>query len=265
MKMRICTPGAAPGAEEEAPVEIPPDTDAAQELAHALSFTYAHADASALPSKITATELKGRAAPDEDAQTILPRRERQFALPDFARAGRPVTGAERGVATHLALQCMDFEKTGTRAEIEEETARLREQRFLSEREAAAVDAAAIYALFASPLGRRMRQADAVHREFKFSLLCPAEDVFGTAAGEELLLQGVVDCCIEENGRLCIIDYKTDAVRTDADIAQRSAYYTGQLRAYAAALTRIFGMEVSDCVLYFLAAGKTVKIAQKDLH
>ena len=265
LKMRICTPGAAPGAEEEAPVEIPPDTDAAQELAHALSFTYAHADASALPSKITATELKGRAAPDEDAQTILPRRERQFALPDFARAGRPVTGAERGVATHLALQCMDFEKTGTRAEIEEEIARLREQRFLSEREAAAVDAAAIYALFASPLGRRMRQADAVHREFKFSLLCPAEDVFGTAAGEELLLQGVVDCCIEENGRLCIIDYKTDAVRTDADIAQRSAYYTGQLRAYAAALTRIFGMEVSDCVLYFLAAGKTVKIAQKDLH
>ena len=89
--------------------------------------------------------------------------------------------------------------------------------------------------------------------------------FGTAAGEKLLLQGVVDCCIEENGRLCIIDYKTDAVRTDADIAQRSAYYTGQLRAYAAALTRIFGMEVSDCVLYFLAAGKTVKIAQKDLH
>ena len=34
----------------------------------------------------------------------------------------------------------------------------------------------------------------------------------------LLLQGVVDCCIEEAGELVIIDYKTDYVKTDEDIA-----------------------------------------------
>ena len=128
-----------------------------------------------------------------------------------------------------------------------------------------MDAAAIYKLFSSPLGERMKNAGKLYREFKFSLLCDAGEIYGTAAGEEVLLQGVVDCCLEENGKLCIIDYKTDNVHTEAGIAQRSAFYAGQLRAYASALRRIFGMEVSGCVLYFLAAGKIVEIPQKDLQ
>ena len=50
-----------------------------------------------------------------------------------------------------------------------------------------------------------------------------------------------------------------------EIARRSEFYAPQLRAYAAALRQIFGMEVSSCVLYYLSAGKIVEIAQKDLQ
>ena len=231
------------------------------ELERRLAFVYPHRDAETLPSKVTATELKGRGEDDEEAAPLLPERHTSFPMPDFTRADKPVTGAERGVATHLALQCMDFARTASVDEVRGEIARLEREQFLSAREAEAVDAGAIYKLFASPLGRRMRAADALHREFKFSLLCDAKELFGTAGGEEILLQGVVDCCLEERGTLCIIDYKTDRVRTDEEIARRSEFYAPQLRAYAAALRRIFGMEVSSCVLYYLAAGKIVEIAQ----
>ena len=178
-------------------------------------------------------------------------------MPDFTRKDKPVTGAERGTATHLVLQYMDFAKTGSLEEIRGEIRRLRAARFLTEREAAAVDAGAICRLFSSELGKRMLGADAIQREFKFSLLCDAEQIFGSAAGEQLLLQGVVDCCIEEKGQLVVIDYKTDAVRTDAEVAKRSRLYTGQLQSYASAMERICGKPVRECVLYFLAAGKAV--------
>ena len=126
--------------------------------------------------------------------------------------------------------------------------------------AQAVDAEAIVKLFSSPTGRRMLAAgDTLRREFKFSLLCPAEEIFGAAAGEKLLLQGVVDCFLEEEGELVIIDYKTDYVPSQGALREKAALYSGQLRAYARALERICGKTVKDCVLYFLSAGTAVSL------
>lgn len=266
LRLRICRPGQADACDAARRDDGEGADEAVrEELARRLSFIYPHAAAEALPSKITATELKGRAEADEDAAALLPAGQRHFPMPELSALERPLTGTERGVATHLALQCMDFSRTATLDEVEQEIARLERERFLSAREAQAVNAQAIYKLFASPLGARMRKASALHREFKFSLLCDAGEIYGTAAGEELLLQGVVDCCIEEEGALVIIDYKTDAVKSDAELQARAEYYAPQLRAYAKALRRIFEMDVKECVLYFLSAGKSVKIAQKDLH
>ena len=170
--------------------------------------------------------------------------------------------AEKGTATHLVLQYMDFEKADSLEAVQGEIERLRAQRFLSEREAAAVDAGAIVALFASPLGQRMRRAPALRREFRFSLLCDAEELFGGAAGEELLLQGVVDCFLEEPDGLVVIDYKTDRLKSRAEAEKRAALYRGQLAAYASALERITGRPVKESVLYFLSLGEAVSLGKK---
>ena len=260
LKLRIGAEAAAAEAEAAPARAEDIDEDALETLRRNLAFRYPHAAAETLPSKLTATELKGRLEPDEDAGELRPRRPGGvFRMPDFTRKSRPLTGAQRGTATHLVLQYMDFAAAGSPESVRAEIERLRLKRLLSDREAEAVDAAAIVKLFASPLGRRMLAAEQREREFKFSLLCDAGEYFPGAEGEQVLLQGVVDCCIEEAGALTVIDYKTDAVRTEAEIAARADYYAGQLRAYAAALRRIFGKPVRECVLYFLAAGKEVTI------
>ena len=122
-----------------------------------------------------------------------------------------------------------------------------------------MDVAAIARLFASDLGRRMRSCPQVLREFKFSLLCEAEEIYGTAAGEQLLLQGVVDCCLEEAEGLVIIDYKTDRVRTAQEIEARGKRYRGQILSYARAMERIHGKKVKQCLLYFITPGKCLEI------
>ena len=180
-------------------------------------------------------------------------------MPDFYRKDTPATGAERGIATHLALQYMNLSQAGTESGVRNEIRRLREAQFLSQRQAESVNTAAIVSLFTSELGQRIRAADRIWREFRFSLLCDAGELLHAGSGEEILLQGVVDCCIEENGELVIIDYKTDNVRTEEQIAQRCSLYESQVKAYAMALGRIFSKPVKESVLYFLSCGRTVTI------
>ena len=180
-------------------------------------------------------------------------------MPVLGEGERSLTATEKGVATHLVLQYMDFAKAASRAGIKAEVDRLCIARFLSRREAEAVNIAAIERLFRSELGKRMLKAEKPLREFRFSLLLDADRLYPGAEGEQLLLQGVVDCCLEEDGELVIIDYKTDSVRTEEEIEERAELYRGQLAAYAEALTRIFRKPVKESVLFFLVPGREVRV------
>ena len=259
-KIHVCRDedGQVPAAEAEREA-VPADPAAAAELERRLAFAYPHPAAVELPSKVTATELKGRYERDPDADDLVKPRSFSFRMPTLGEGERGLTATEKGVATHLVLQYMDFEKAASRAGIKSEVERLCAARFLSRREAEAVNIAAIERLFRSELGKRMLRAEKPLREFRFSLLLDAQQLYPGAEGEQLLLQGVVDCCLEENGELVIIDYKTDSVRTEEEIASRAALYRGQLAAYAGALTRIFRKPVKEGVLFFLAPGREVRV------
>ena len=248
--------------EPELPEQEKHDETIYRELKRNLSFEYGHADAGLLPSKATVTELKGYEQPeDSDSDTFQPSKKFKvsFRRPDFRKNNRPVTGAEKGIATHLALQYINLEGLDAPENVAKEIERLKDRKFLSERQADSVDREAIRKLFASELGKRICGAKKIMREFRFSLLVPAEEIFGRAEGEEILLQGVVDCCLEENGKLVIIDYKTDYVRTEADIREKCELYSTQVKTYASAMKRIFGMEVRETVLYFLSTGTAVSL------
>ena len=94
------------------------------------------------------------------------------------------------------------------------------------------------------------RGDGVHREFKFSLLAPARRYYpGCPEGEEVLLQGVVDCWLEEPEGIVLLDFKTDRV-TEATVAARAEEYRPQLEAYRYALERITGKKVVRRVLWF---------------
>ena len=239
-----------------------PSEEELADFARKLEFVYPYASSCTLPSKLTATELKHyETREDDDATEMIPlsRGRHSFRSPDFSRKDKALTGSERGIATHLALQYMDIAKAFSPEGISSEIARLKEQRYLSQRQADAVSQQAIEKLFASSLGERIRHADAVHREFRFSILCSAKELLQADSADEILLQGVVDCCLEEEGELVIIDYKTDRVFTEAQVQERCALYAGQVKAYAMALARIFEKHVKETVLYFLSCDRMVSL------
>ena len=218
-------------------------------IAEKLRWHYAHADAETLPSKLTASQLKAGEWQDADLQR--PKAPAKPArMPDFTSADRPLSAAERGTAMHLALQFIDLHKCGSRAEIEEELTRLETIGQLTKKQRAAVSAGRLEKFFRSEIGQRLLRAERVWREQRFSLLMKAADC-GYAGEEEILFQGVVDCCMEEEGALTILDYKTDFVTAET-IRERAEGYAPQISAYAAAMERILKKPVKETVLYFLA-------------
>lgn len=242
--------------DETEPPHAAPDALLVEKLRQNLAFSYPHEAAAALPSKVTATELKHLEEGDEEAASIAPKSSSRFRTPRLGD-DRPLTPTQRGSAAHMFLQYVDYAKTDSEADLHEELVRLTRQKFLTVRQAESIDLGCILRLFASPIGQRIMSADRLWREFKFSLLCPAEKFFPGGEGESVLLQGVIDCMIEENGEITIIDYKTDRVRGEETL-ERAKGYAKQLEAYAYAAHRMTGRPVRECVLYFVYSGETVR-------
>ena len=70
-------------------------------------------------------------------------------------------------------------------------------------------------------------------------------------GEQVLLQGVVDCALLEPDGITIIDFKTDRV-TEATVSAAAERYSLQVQTYADALSRIYEMPVKGKMLYFFS-------------
>ena len=257
LSLRIARPSAEDREKDACPAEMPaPDPEIIEKLRFNLAYVYPHDAALKLPSKLTATELKRVSEPDPESMSLIELPQQDFRSPDFMKNDKPLTGTERGIAMHALLQYIDYTKALTLDGLSSEVARLCASKHLSPRQAQAIDPEKIRSLFSSPLGRRILNADDCRREFRFSLLCPADEFFPEGADENVLMQGVIDCFIEENGELTVIDYKTDKVYGEA-VYERAQLYKSQLNAYASALRRITGKPVKECILYFILAGKAV--------
>ena len=248
------TEGAASPAEEdtgESP-DTTPDTAS-------LGFVYGHRAATVTPSKVTATQLKGRAIDEEIAEGTLPRRrESAPERPRFLQEKRGLTGAERGTAMHLVMQFLPLDTAAEPWAVAEVIDVLRRRRLLTPEQAAALDVPALVRFLASPLAERIRNAPRLWREYRFALLTDAGIYDGDAAGEEMLLQGVADCVFETESGLAVVDFKTDRVQT-AEVQQRAEVYRAQLDAYAGALSRILERPVTERILYFFACGEEISL------
>ena len=64
----------------------------------------------------------------------------------------------------------------------------------------------------------------------------------TTDGE--IVEGYADLIYRDaEGRIFVVDYKTDTISSEADLAEREAFYAPQLRAYAAMVGEATGTEV----------------------
>ena len=218
-----------------------------------LTWQYPYSLSAATPAKVTATQVVG----EEDTPGAflldqgVPQEPKPFYRPQFAQEELGLTAAQKGTALHTAMQCVRLDRTGSVEEIKEELARLVSQEYLTDQQAKAVDVHAMARFFGSDLGRELRESADLHREYPFSILAPAHKFYPEVPeGEEVLLQGVIDCWFSRLDGITIVDFKTDRVSA-AEAPQRAENYRGQLAAYAYALEELTGRKVTRRILWFL--------------
>ncbi len=247
---------------EELYTDLPQEEADSGELYARLRWVYPHLAAASLPSKLTATQLKGRALDREAAEETAPasRRGQPIARPSFIAEERGLTPAQRGTALHLAMQYLPLDMDRDPQAVAAQLDRLAEEGFLTELQRQAVEPVRLSAFLDSPLGRAMAAAgERCRREFKFSILTSALNYFPEGKGEELLLQGVIDAWFEgEDGGITVVDFKSDRVRPGGERKQAEEYRP-QLEAYSMALSAILGKPVNRQVLWFFATDTAVEL------
>ncbi|MCG3180137.1 MAG: ATP-dependent helicase/nuclease subunit A [Phycisphaerae bacterium] len=229
-----------------------------------------------------------RAEADEAVpQAMTPRTWRRDERAPWDRRD-DASALARGTATHTLLQRLDLSGPLEQAgEIRRQAERMAEEGVFTLRQpgsapgkktskasraglADLVDVEAVAAFFAGDVGRLIRASrDRVRREWAFSMAMDAGDVLrltggpGAAAsadGDFVLVQGIIDLLCElEDGSLLVLDYKTDAVRTEEQLADRVAGYRGQVALYARAAELILARPVSRRCLYFLRPRRLVEL------
>ena len=256
---RICTqscaaPAAAGEAEEEVrPLAMPEGT--VQLLRQQLSFRYPHEAATVTPSKQTATQLKGRDK-DEEVRDHAAPAPKQRSWRRFGDVGAR-KGTDYGVAMHTLMQYVRFDACTGPEGLEGEIQRLTDARVIPADLAPRLDRSAILDFFRSALGRKLMTGKYI-REFKFSILEDAAGYGEGLEGEQILLQGVVDCALVEPDGITVVDFKTDYV-TNATLPEVLARYRPQVDTYSRALERIYETPVKGTYLYFFHLKKLIAV------
>lgn len=253
-------------------------SNSSTELIRRLEWNYPYKALTAVPAKISVTELKRRFADAEDEQQEA---SGLFAYPVvgkplFMEPDSGLDAARKGTIMHFVMQHVELSRISaalTREdsegasgalynELSGQLASMVEKEQLTQPEADVANIKAIEAFFKTQLGRRMLNAESVHRETTFNIEIKAteafkelpEEIYGS---EMLLLQGVIDCWFETGDGIVLIDYKTDYVPAGGSEIIRKRYNT-QLDYYTKALERITGRNVSEKYLYLFYSGDLLK-------
>jgi len=172
-----------------------------------------------------------------------------------------------GTAHHTFLQFVSLEHLGSAADLKVEAERLVRQKALTPEEAALLNFTGLAAFWRSNLGERIRaQKSALRRELRFTARLAATEVAELIGGpvapelanEFVIVQGVVDLTVILPQEIWLVDFKTDAAKSD-ELPHKTRYYEPQLKLYARALSEIYRRPVSETWLYFLNVGKAVEV------
>lgn len=222
--------------------------DYAQLLKTNLSFKYKNADIMNLPQKVSASQISHNESDYFEKVLMKP----SFLNKETAAA------VDRGTAHHKFLQYCDF--VNAKQSLESEIERLNKLGLLTEEQTDLIDKAKIKNLLNSELVQRIINSPLVYREEQFSAKLNPSLVFdeyeNVDTDAEIIVQGAVDVAFEENGKLVIVDYKTDRVK---DISKLAILYKKQLELYRLAMEQSTEMTVSECIICSVHLGEYIKI------
>lgn len=247
---------------------VAPQSDYQDQIRSQLSWRYHHELAAVFRSKQSVSEVKRQQEfRDDYSDEIIIRSQKEnfmYDRPKFMQK-KSLTAAEKGTAMHAVMQQLNVREPVTEESTSRKVQELITKEILTKEQADSINTKSIVQFFQTDIGKRMQKADRIQREVPFSYALPAEELYDEAKGEQVLIQGVIDCLFEDEDGYVLLDYKTDAIhgkfaggfnQARPILAER---YRVQLDLYGKAIEKITKKTLSNKVLYFFDGGHVLEI------
>ena len=258
-----------------------------EEIHKQFSFVYPYEEAGKVPLKMSVSDIKHHVmeqiflTDENKVEEIVPDflvEEREKKVPQFIRTStekKENPGALRGTAFHRVLECMDFSdkrwmdlaQYDSRDKLDEaveaELSRQLTEGLITQDMAERIYIGKISNFIQSPLFAQLHEAaknQMLRKEQPFVMGITAKEA-GMDLEQEciqptVLVQGIIDVFYEENGKITLLDYKTDKVQSGEELILR---YKKQMELYSEAIFRATGKAVERIVLYSFSLEETIDV------
>ncbi len=253
-----------------------PDQPTDTEVPDGLSFRYPYRIDTQKKAKLSVSELKHRAIEERlaagehltlDDTPLFNETNPEKYIPKFARnKGETAAGGTfYGTAFHRILELWDYRAAYENGENNSNNAcyvtpdmvmgfaeRMHRLHHMDKEMVDAIRPGDVADFLNSGLGMRMRAAS-----FSGTLFREQPFVIGIDEDDDMILvQGIIDAYFTEDGKITVVDYKTDRVDDPAMLVNR---YKTQLEYYKMALERITHLPVASMTIYSTCLKQEVNI------
>ncbi|MGM7636215.1 helicase-exonuclease AddAB subunit AddA [Bacillus sp. Hm123] len=240
-----------------------------QQIIERMSWQYSNLMATKLRSKQSVSDLKRmNEIYNEGAENEL---VRSFQRPIFSRPAfmqeKALSPTEIGTAVHTVMQHVPLDGQPTVADIHSLLERLIQRELLTTEQVEMIDSNRVVSFFETEVGQMLLRADHVYRETPFNMGVKASElhVDWSDPEEVVLVQGVIDCLMEVDGQLYLLDYKTDQItgRFAGGFAEARPVleerYRLQIDLYAKAVEQIWKRKIARKYLFFFDGAHALQI------
>lgn len=236
-------------------------------LTEHLGYEYPYMADIRLHTKMSVSELKKQGQMEDEAESavLLQRgkavREKEAEISHYLEevSRSDGYGATRGTAYHRVMELLPFARMESLEDVAKYLSELTQKGRLSRESLDLIDCNVIWKFLQSNLGKRMSLAEKeerLHKEQQFVVGIPARDMKAADSDELVVVQGIIDAYMEEEGELVVVDYKTDKVSSVRILLER---YKEQLDYYGRALEQMTGKKVKAKILYSLTMQREIEL------
>lgn len=159
--------------------------------------------------------------------------------------------AETGTNAHLILQNLDFSR---KDQLEKQVSEMVSNGILTQEQVNKVELNRLQNTLKNEIFEWGETVE-IYKEKGFIVNVPAKEVFETESNLSVLIQGIIDLLVIDNGVALIIDYKYSKLTKES----LKIKYKKQLDLYAYAVEKVLKIPVKQKVLVNILSGEVVKI------
>lgn len=235
------------------------------------NYVYAYEEETKCKGKVSVSDLKlahikedNDKVEDTEEKFVFETDIRKSYIPKFMAGEEEtkITGAARGTVYHMVMKELDFLGDLSYEGIVRQMGEMSHIGYIPENFMEIVSVKKIMEFFKTKEGQDMIEADRqgkLYKEKQFVMGLPLTEVYDVDSDEVTIIQGIIDAYYEVDGKIYLLDYKTDSISLEDGEEVLRDRYKLQLDYYKKAIEGGTSKLVEKSIIYSFSMGRAFEV------